>query len=57
MTYRSAAEFRRFFDGLELLEPGVRTVHRWRPGRSDLGAQETFSDADIPVYAGVARKL
>ena len=28
---RSKAEVARFFDGLELLEPGVTAAHEWRP--------------------------
>jgi len=30
-TYRSQAEVARFFDGLDLLPPGVVPVPRWRP--------------------------
>jgi hypothetical protein len=42
----------RFFDGLELVEPGVQLVHRWRPD----GTVDEVGDAGIPLYAGVARK-
>jgi hypothetical protein len=31
VTLRSHAEFSRFFDGLDLLEPGVVRVEQWRP--------------------------
>jgi hypothetical protein len=50
-TLRSKAEVLRFFDGLELLDPGLVQVHRWRPGASapDMGDE-------IPGYAGLARK-
>jgi hypothetical protein len=47
--YRSAAEIERFFDGLELLEPGVVPCSRWRPGPDD-------PDIDVNQYCGVARK-
>ena len=50
-TLRSKAEVLRFFDGLELLAPGLVQVHRWRPGVSapDMGDE-------VPGYAGLARK-
>ncbi|WP_030313062.1 SAM-dependent methyltransferase [Streptomyces sp. NRRL B-3229] len=50
---RSLAEFSRFFDGLELLGPGVIPVSGWRPGPEDVAAQV---EGIVPVYAGVARK-
>ncbi|WP_031475872.1 SAM-dependent methyltransferase [Streptomyces bicolor] len=50
---RSLAEFSRFFDGLELLGPGVIPVHGWRPEQVDVAAQ---AEGIVPVYAGVARK-
>jgi O-methyltransferase involved in polyketide biosynthesis len=49
IVYRSAAEIARFFDGLELLEPGVVPCSRWRPGPDD-------PDLDVNQYCGVARK-
>jgi len=51
---RSLAEFSRFFDGLELLGPGVIPVSGWRPGPEDVAAQ---AEGIVPVYAGVARKV
>jgi hypothetical protein len=33
--HRTHAEVERFFDGLELLEPGVVAVQNWRPGPAD----------------------
>ncbi|MGW7206312.1 SAM-dependent methyltransferase [Streptomyces sp. NPDC054837] len=50
---RSLAGFSRFFDGLELLGPGVIPVSGWRPGPEDVAAQ---AEGIVPVYAGVARK-
>jgi trans-aconitate methyltransferase len=50
-TLRNRAEVTRFFDGLELLEPGVVQVHRWQPGSAvpDEGEQ-------VAGWAGLARK-
>ena len=50
-TLRSHAEITRFFDGLQLLEPGLVQVQRWQPGSAapDDGEQ-------IAAYAGLARK-
>src|ERR1700683_347327 len=48
---RTHAEVSRFFAGLDLVEPGVVQVHRWRPGTGDLGERR-----DLAIYAGVARK-
>ncbi|HTU73951.1 MAG TPA: SAM-dependent methyltransferase [Trebonia sp.] len=50
-TLRAKTEITRFFDGLDLLEPGLVQVHRWRPGSPapDMGD-------DVPGYAGLARK-
>ncbi|MFV0132723.1 SAM-dependent methyltransferase [Streptomyces sp. HMX87] len=50
---RPLAEFARFFDGLELLGPGVIPVTGWRPEPVDVAAQ---AEGVVPVYAGVARK-
>ncbi|GAA2424017.1 SAM-dependent methyltransferase [Streptomyces glaucus] len=50
---RTLAEFSRFFDGLELLGPGVIPVTGWRPDPEDVAVQ---AEGIVPVYAGVARK-
>jgi SAM-dependent methyltransferase len=47
-TSRTHAQVLRFFDGLELVEPGLVQVQQWRPAAE---SSETFS-----VWAGVARK-
>jgi S-adenosyl methyltransferase len=50
-TLRSRAEILRFFDGLDLLEPGLVQVHRWRAGlAAPRHNQETAG------YCGLARK-
>ena len=51
VTLRTHAEVARFFDGLDLLEPGLVQVHRWRPDPGD-----TDLDRLVPIYGGVARK-
>jgi hypothetical protein len=50
-TLRTRAEILRFFDGLELLEPGLVQVHRWGHG---LAAPEHNQEA--AGYCGLARK-
>ncbi|MFJ9738473.1 SAM-dependent methyltransferase [Streptomyces sp. NPDC101166] len=51
LTQRTPADVARFFEGLELLEPGVVSCSRWRP--------ETFGGAEpdeVAMFGGVARK-
>ena len=50
---RPITEFQRFFEGLELLGPGVIPVTGWRPEAEDVAAQ---AEGIVPVYAGVAVK-
>ena len=45
---REVADFTSFFAGLEVIEPGVVPIARWRPDSDDL--------IDVDGYAGVARK-
>jgi SAM-dependent methyltransferase len=52
MAYRSRDEILRFFDGLDLVEPGLTTVTRWREESPD--AQ--FDAAGSWTLAGVGRK-
>ncbi len=52
---RSKAEFTRFFDGLELVEPGIEVPHRWRPddgGVPRVGAGDV-DDAEVSMWVGV----
>jgi hypothetical protein len=42
-----------FFDGLELVEPGLVQVHKWHPDNPDTSHIE---DKDIAMYGAVARK-
>jgi hypothetical protein len=48
---RRAEQIARFFDGLELVEPGVVSATRWRPEMTQLG-----DGPDVPTLAGVGRK-
>ncbi|HZA84505.1 MAG TPA: SAM-dependent methyltransferase [Actinomycetes bacterium] len=50
---RSSREFADFFDGLELVEPGVVSCPRWRPDPADLAAGPP---PEMDQFAGVARK-
>lgn len=52
--FRSHSEVARFFDGLELITPGIRCCHRWRPTTTPDGTEPT--DADISLLAGVGIK-
>ena len=53
MRVRSKAEIERFFDGLDLVEPGVRPSARWRPAGGQVSPP---SDAAVACYGGLARK-
>ena len=48
---RTHAEVGRFFAGLDLVDPGVVQVHRWRAGAGDVG-----NGRNLAIYAGVGRK-
>jgi len=50
---RSHAEILRFFDGLDLVEPGLVRIPLWRP---DSPADATQHPERIAGYAGVGRK-
>ncbi|MFF4544761.1 SAM-dependent methyltransferase [Streptomyces sp. NPDC001406] len=51
LNLRSRAEVERFFDGFELIEPGLAQVPFWRPD-----APPPARSAEIGFYGGVARK-
>ncbi len=48
--HRTHAEVSRFFDGLELVDPGVVAVQHWRPG------SEIEASAKSAMWGGVGRK-
>ena len=49
---RSPAQLAAFFDGLQLVEPGVVSCAQWRPD-----AQAGLEPPEAAVYCGVAVKL
>ena len=53
LVQRTPEAVARFFDGLDLLEPGVVSCSRWRPAGSHTGDDEP---AEVAMYCGVARK-
>ncbi|SNT36947.1 O-Methyltransferase involved in polyketide biosynthesis [Asanoa hainanensis] len=48
MAVRDPADLARFFEGWQLLEPGLVTCSQWRPGGND--------ETPVSEYAAVARK-
>ncbi|GGO94054.1 SAM-dependent methyltransferase [Wenjunlia tyrosinilytica] len=55
LHFRSREEISRFFDGWELIEPGIVPSSKWRPDDPDDAANVT--DIEAACFAGVARKL
>jgi hypothetical protein len=53
---RSKAGIERFFDGLDLVEPGLELAHRWRPDPGTASGSDPGYDADVSIYGAVARK-
>jgi hypothetical protein len=51
---RGRADIRRFFDGLDLVAPGLTLVADWRPDEPAPTAPE--QSAPVPLYVGVALK-
>jgi hypothetical protein len=49
ITFRARAEVATFFDGLELVEPGLVSTTQWQPGYG-------LDVKPLPGWAGVARK-
>jgi hypothetical protein len=58
VQFRSRADVARFFDGLELLDPGITVGHRWRPDpvTEDATAAEPPTDAQVSLWTGVGIK-
>jgi hypothetical protein len=56
---RSRSGIERFFDGLDLVEPGVTLLPEWRPDGRDPGGNGPALDEGLAArsgYCGVARK-
>lgn len=49
-TPRSHEQASRFFDGLEMPDPGLVQLHRWRPGAG------VDSTRELAAYGGVGLK-
>ncbi|QKV91067.1 SAM-dependent methyltransferase [Streptomyces sp. NA02950] len=52
-TTRSRSEVAGFFEGLELIEPGLSEPHHWKPDPDE--RPEDIRSAEISMWAGVAR--
>ena len=50
---RSPEQIARFFDGLELLQPGIVSTPRWRPSVADIGGGVP---GEVDQFCGVGRK-
>ena len=50
-TLRTRDEVSRFFEGLDLVPPGVVYVHAWRPDPADVPPE-----GGVSAYGGLARK-
>jgi hypothetical protein len=50
VTLRGREDVQRFFEGLELVDPGLVQVSQWRPDPADQGPQH------VSIYGGVALK-
>ncbi|MFJ9775926.1 SAM-dependent methyltransferase [Kitasatospora sp. NPDC101157] len=59
LRLRPRAEFATFFEGLDLLDPGIVPAHRWHPEGTEDTADllpAAVTDAQVSFYAGVALK-
>ncbi|MFR9725912.1 SAM-dependent methyltransferase [Streptomyces sp. MS19] len=56
LQIRDRAETERFFDGLDLLDPGVTLVHHWHPDPANDPDEGRITDRNIAMYGGVAVK-
>ena len=52
VTLRSPEQIAGFFDGWDLLEPGVVSTTRWRPGHADIDSEVR----EVDQFCGLARK-
>ncbi|MFU8871631.1 SAM-dependent methyltransferase [Micromonospora sp. SL4-19] len=53
MAFRTRDEFATFFDGLELVPPGISPITEWHP---DTPAEQRLPAAQASMYGAVARK-
>ena len=52
VTLRTHEQVSSFFAGLDLIEPGLVQLHRWRPGPDG-----PVPDGDIANYGGIGLKV
>ena len=53
LRFRTKAQALQFFEGLQLEDPGLVQVHKWRPDPDCIGR---IGDADVAMYGAVGRK-
>jgi hypothetical protein len=53
IQFRARADFARFFEGLELVEPGIVSAHEWR---AEAEPEPRPTAADVSVYGAIGRK-
>ena len=53
MWFRTKAQAEGFFSGLELVDPGLVQIHKWR---EEPGDPAMITDSEIAMYGAVARK-
>ncbi len=53
LRWRSRDKTAQFFDGLELIKPGIVQMHKWRP---ETDTYQQIREADIAMYGAIARK-
>jgi hypothetical protein len=54
---RSGAEIARFFDGLDLVDPGLVQVDQWRPSAEAEPQDPAGADQPpVPIYGALGRK-
>ncbi|TYB44851.1 SAM-dependent methyltransferase [Actinomadura chibensis] len=49
---RTTEQITRFFDGLDMVEPGVVPAHHWRPDEE----ARRIDDSQVSIYGGLGRK-
>ncbi|MBB5159232.1 SAM-dependent methyltransferase [Saccharopolyspora phatthalungensis] len=53
LRWRSHAQAAQYFHGLDLVEPGIVQMHKWRP---DNDTARNVPEADIAMYGAIAHK-
>lgn len=52
LRWRTKAQVEELFAGLDVVEPGIVQIHKWRPDPD----AAPICDPDIAMYGGIARK-